>query len=185
MPYSQTPNKLCNENNGQRKYVNHPTGCFLILCKLRHATLETFQLVTDSVLAEEFKNILFTAEALITKNSCFSSWAQFCCKMWEDSLVWKHHIHRVDAEVKFYEYRFPILFFLNVLKTTPIRLCFILTDQMVYKLFYLIFFLHISALWKSYKSVLCHWVSCPQPTPTRISTDILLPIAKKFGNKLA
>ena len=116
MPYSQTPNKLCNENNGQRKYVNHPTGCFLILCKLRHATLETFQLVTDSVLAEEFKNILFTAEALITKNSCFSSWAQFCCKMWEDSLVWKHHIHRVDAEVKFYEYRFPILFFFKCIE---------------------------------------------------------------------
>jgi len=36
--------------------------------------------------------------------------AQFCCKMWGDSLVWNQWSHRVDAEVMFYKYKFPILF---------------------------------------------------------------------------
>jgi len=39
-----------------------------------------------------------------------STWAQFCCKLWGGSLVWKQWSHRVDGEVKFYKYRFPILF---------------------------------------------------------------------------
>jgi len=30
--------------------------------------------------------------------------------MWGDSLVWNQYSHRVDAEVTFYIYRFPILF---------------------------------------------------------------------------
>jgi len=43
--------------------------------------------------------------------------------------------HRVDAEVKFYKYEFPILEFPNlvlrdVLKATLITLCFILTDDL-------------------------------------------------------
>ena len=38
------------------------------------------------------------------------AWAQFCCKMWGDSLVWNQYSHRVDAEVAFYIYRFPFLF---------------------------------------------------------------------------
>ena len=29
-------------------------------------------------------------------------WAQFCCEVWGDSLVWNQHSHRVDAEVTFY-----------------------------------------------------------------------------------
>jgi len=40
------------------------------------------------------------------------AWAQFCCKMWGDTLVWmwNQYSHRVDAaEVKFYKYSFPIL----------------------------------------------------------------------------
>ena len=40
------------------------------------------------------------------------SWAQFCCKMWGGQLGVKpiYSNYRVDAEVKFYKYRFPILF---------------------------------------------------------------------------
>ena len=38
------------------------------------------------------------------------AWAQFCCKMWGDSLVWNQYSNRVDAEVMFYIYSFPILF---------------------------------------------------------------------------
>jgi len=38
-----------------------------------------------------------------------------------------------------------------------------------------IFFLHISALCKSYKSFQCYCASCLQPHPTKISIDILLP----------
>ena len=38
------------------------------------------------------------------------SWAQFCCKIRGDTLVWNQYSHRVDAEVTFYIYRFPILF---------------------------------------------------------------------------
>jgi len=41
----------------------------------------------------------------------------------------KKYSHQVDAEVKFYKYRFPILFFRGVLKATLITLCFILTDD--------------------------------------------------------
>jgi len=37
-------------------------------------------------------------------------WAQFCCKMWGDSLVWNQYSDRVDAEVMFHIYSFPILF---------------------------------------------------------------------------
>jgi len=33
---------------------------------------------------------------------CHYTWAQFCCKMWGDSLVWNQYSHRVDAEVTFY-----------------------------------------------------------------------------------
>ena len=38
------------------------------------------------------------------------TWAQFCCKMWGGTLVWNQYSHRVDAEVTFYIYRFPVLF---------------------------------------------------------------------------
>jgi len=31
--------------------------------------------------------------------------------------------HRVDSEVQFYKYRFPILFFRDVLKATLITVC--------------------------------------------------------------
>jgi len=37
-------------------------------------------------------------------------WAQLCCKMLGDSLVWNQCSHQVDAEVTFYVYRSPILF---------------------------------------------------------------------------
>ena len=34
----------------------------------------------------------------------------FVVKFGGDNLVWNQYIHRVDAEVTFYVYRFPILF---------------------------------------------------------------------------
>jgi len=49
--------------------------------------------------------------AKVTRRSIYMfSWAQFCCKMWGDSLVWNQWSHWVDAEVTFYKYRFPVLF---------------------------------------------------------------------------
>jgi len=62
------------------------------------------------------------------------TWAQFCCKMWGDSLVWNQYSHRVYAEVSFYIYWFPILFFRCVLRATLITL---LSLQMIYILIYL------------------------------------------------
>jgi len=40
----------------------------------------------------------------------FQAWAQFCCIMWRGQLGVTPYSHRVDAEVTFYIYRFPILF---------------------------------------------------------------------------
>jgi len=37
-------------------------------------------------------------------------WAQFCYKMWGVNLVQNQYSHRVDAEVTFYIYSFPVLF---------------------------------------------------------------------------
>ena len=36
-----------------------------------------------------------------TKQKHRRSWAQFCCKMWEDSLVWNQYSHRIDTEMTF------------------------------------------------------------------------------------
>jgi len=57
------------------------------------------------------------------------AWAQFCCKMLGESLVCNQYSNQVDAEVKFYKYRFPIVFFTGVLKAIVITLCIILTDD--------------------------------------------------------
>ena len=43
-----------------------------------------------------------------------------------DSLVWNQYYHPVDAEVKFYKYRFPILFLEVFWKQYLITVCFIL-----------------------------------------------------------
>jgi len=48
----------------------------------------------------------------------------------------------------------------------------------------LIFFLHISVFWKSYKSFATGHHAC-SPNPMKISIDIVLPAAKTFGLKLA
>jgi len=37
-----------------------------------------------------------------------------------DNLVWNHYSHRVDAEVKFYKYKFQILILRGVLKATQV-----------------------------------------------------------------
>jgi len=39
--------------------------------------------------------------------------------------MWNQYSYRADAEVKFYKYRFPLLFLRGVLKKTLITLCFI------------------------------------------------------------
>jgi len=44
--------------------------------------------------------------------------------------VYNQHSYRADAEVKFYKYRFPILFSRGVLKATLITLCFIPTNDL-------------------------------------------------------
>ena len=67
------------------------------------------------------ENSIIEARILYHSNS----WTQFCCKMWWDSLVWNQYIHPIDAQVKFYKYRFPFLFLRGVLKATLITLCFI------------------------------------------------------------
>jgi len=53
----------------------------------------------------------------------------FVVKCWENSLVLNQYSHQVNAEVKFYKYRFPILFFRRVLRATLITLCYILTND--------------------------------------------------------
>jgi len=57
-------------------------------------------------------------------------WAQFCCKMWGDSLVWNQYSHRVDAEVTFYIYRFPILFLDMFWEKHYSTLCLALADDL-------------------------------------------------------
>jgi len=53
--------------------------------------------------------------------------------MWGDSLVRNQYksIHPVDAEIKFYKCRFPILRFSGVLKATLITPCFILLTSIL------------------------------------------------------
>ena len=46
-----------------------------------------------------------------------------------DSLVWNQYYHPVDAEVKFYKYRFPILFLEVFWKQYLITVCFILSTS--------------------------------------------------------
>jgi len=59
--------------------------------------------------------------------------------MWGDSLVWNQYSHRVDAEVKFYKYKFLVLFLEVFWKQHQSR--FALSSQMIYKLIYLNLFL--------------------------------------------
>jgi len=65
----------------------------------------------------------------------WAPWAQFCCKMWGDSLVWNQYSHQVDAEVTFCIYRFLNLFPKGVSRATLIT--FALSLQKIYMLIYL------------------------------------------------
>ena len=111
------------------------------------------------------------------------SWAQFCCKMWGDSLVWNQYSHPIDAEVTFYT-QIPNLISRGVLRAKLITLCFVLADG-----------LHIN-------NIKCFSCTFPfferatnifnvtghqacSPTRITISIDILLPATKAFGLKLA
>ena len=54
----------------------------------------------------------------------------FVVKRAGNSLVYNQHSYRADAEVKYYKYRFPILFCRGVLKATLITVCFIPTNDL-------------------------------------------------------
>ena len=56
--------------------------------------------------------------------------------MWVDSFVWNQYSRWIDAEVRFYKYRFVILFLEMFLKQHKSR--FALFLQMIYKSIYLI-----------------------------------------------
>ena len=58
-----------------------------------------------------------------------SAWAQFCCKMWGESLVWNQYSHPIDAEVTFY-IQIPNLISRGVWRATLITLCFVLADDL-------------------------------------------------------
>jgi len=55
--------------------------------------------------------------------------------MWRGQLGVKQIVIRGDAEVKFYEDRFPILFLRGVLTVILLTLCFILTDDLQINIF--------------------------------------------------
>ena len=99
LAYSQAFSKIC---------------CRVDICSVVLRPRRKPQLVSSS-----FGSIVLTASchALV-----LGSMGAIFYKIWGDSLVWNQDIHPVDAEVKFYKYRFPILFFRGVLKATPIML---------------------------------------------------------------
>ena len=111
----------------------------------------------------------------------WKAWPQFCCKMWGDSLVWNQYSHRVDAEVNFYKYRFPILLLLRgVSKATLITLCFIL--QVIYKWIYLNF-LRDTVLWLS------NMISTPnfdkRATWSHITTSVVTSKSHELGKVMS
>ena len=58
-------------------------------------------------LAVLYMRMSTVAYSVVMRWYCAMAWAQFCCKMWWDSLVWNQYSRRVTAEVGFYKYRFP------------------------------------------------------------------------------
>jgi len=104
-------------------------SCFIVFSNFTYALLFAPKLCNVNLISYfvKFHSPLFTLVFVwIAENARFSyitiksnifcffqylqPWAQFCCKMWGVSLIWNQCIHLVDAELKFYKYRFSILF---------------------------------------------------------------------------
>ena len=79
-----------------------PLLCFLYCQYVLHSSQSMAILVTSS--------LIFSGQVEVV--SCFyiAGMGAIFCKMWGGTLVWNQYSHRVDAEVTFHIYRFPILF---------------------------------------------------------------------------